>query len=133
MVEGSGRGEDNKAASMEEENDRELLVLGNSGRDIEAEVGAMGRVQRDVSGENRSVGTGRRLRHKGARDGAVEVFDDLQEEAGIGWGGVVGAHLTLAAKERRQGQKRANQRSEGREGEAAGWGTETRSLLLTLL
>lgn len=81
MVEGGGRGEHNESASMEEEKDRELLAGGNSGGEVEAEVGAMGRVQREVSGEDRRVGVGRRERNEGARDGAVRVFDDLQEEA----------------------------------------------------
>lgn len=75
---------------MKEEKNRELPVWGGSSdREVKAEVGAMGRVQGEIFGENRRVGVGRRLRHKGARDGAIGVFDDLQE--GV-WDARVGTH-----------------------------------------
>jgi hypothetical protein len=80
MIGSVRRGEEHEATAMEEEKNRELLVWGGSSDgEVKAEVGATGRVQGEVFGENRRVGVGRRLRYEGARDGAIGVFDDLQE------------------------------------------------------
>lgn len=89
MVEDSLGGEEHKPTTMEEEQNRELLLLGFVGhiggkyREVEPEVGGVGGVEREVLGEHGRGDVGGKLGDKGARDGAVfRVFDDLQEEIG---------------------------------------------------